>query len=171
MISANHADHFKADLPNLSTSPTDLVVLYVLITREHFSISPPSSHPPILPSSHPLLSLLPSLMLQLFSSLTMQSMVHISQSWAVPAARLWVGGTVEVRQRVPLPATGRVEQYNTSLFNASSSFAADYDIPTIISRYNERNGELLCTSTSRGVICNSLTVTNGLSVCLQDVSV
>ena len=78
---------------------------------------------------------------------------------------------MEVRQRVPLPATGRVEQYNTSLFNASSSFAADYDIPTIISRYNERNGELLCTSKSRGVICNSLTVTNGLSDCLQDVSV
>ena len=83
----------------------------------------------------------PSPMLQLFSSLTMQSMVHISQSWAVPATRLWVGGAVEVRQRVPLPATGRVEQYNTSLFNTSSSFAADYDIPTIISRYNERNGE------------------------------
>ena len=98
--------------------------------------------------SHPLIHLsfliFPSPMLQLFSSLTMQSMIHISQSWAVPATRLWVGGVVELRQRVPLPATGRVEQYNTSLFNASSSFAADYDIPTIISRYSERNGEVYC---------------------------
>ena len=137
VMSANHADHFKADPPNLSTSPNWLGCS--LCTNYKGALL---RLPPILPSSHPLLSLLPSLMLQLFSSLTMQSMVHISQSWAVPATRLWVGGTVEVKQRVPLPATGRVEQYNTSLFNASSSFAADYDIPTIISRYNERNGEL-----------------------------
>lgn len=114
--------------PNLFIPPIDLIVR---------SLSP---HP----DSLIYLSFLifPSPMLQLFSSLTMQSMIHISQSWAVPATRLWVGGVVELRQRVPLPATGRVEQYNTSLFNASSSFAADYDIPTIISRYNERNGEV-----------------------------
>lgn len=73
----------------------------------------------------------------------MQSLVHTSQSWSAPVTRLWVGGGVELRQRVPLPATGRVEQYNTSLFNASSSFAADYDISNILSRYNARNGELV----------------------------
>ena len=119
----------------------------IIMAQTLFLLFPlsPTSHP-CPPPSHSSSSLYfsplsPSFM-QLFSSLTMQSLVHTSQSWSTPATKLWVGGSLELRQRVPLPATGRVEQYNTSLFNANSSFAADYEISTILSRYNARNGEL-----------------------------
>ena len=78
---------------------------------------------------------------QLFSSVTLHSLAHFSSSWAAPASRLWVGGDLGVWQRRPLPSTGRVEQYNASLFNSSSSRAEEFDITTILSRYNERNCE------------------------------
>jgi len=133
--------------PSFSPSSFSLCLLASIL---HLPPPPPLQLLPLLPAVSPLFLRLPSpllsptfFFLQLFSSLTMQSLVHTSQSWSAPVTRLWVGGGVELRQRVPLPATGRAEQYNTSLFNASSSFATDYDISTILSRYNARNGELV----------------------------
>ena len=81
------------------------------------------------------------LLFQQFSSVTMQSLIYLSQSWAAPASRLWVGGALGLSQRVPLPASGRVERYNTSLFDIGGQTVENFEIRNILSSYNERNGK------------------------------
>ena len=43
-------------------------------------------------------------------------------------------------QRVPFPASGRVERFNTSLVNTSGISTEDFELRNILSNYNRRNG-------------------------------
>lgn len=80
------------------------------------------------------------LLIQLFSSVTLPSLVYLSESWAAPAYRVWIGGELGLVQRVPFPARERVSQYNTSLFNSGGQVAEDFQLRNILSQYNRRNG-------------------------------
>ncbi len=77
--------------------------------------------------------------LEQFSRVTLQSVTYTSESWAVPASGVWLGGELELTQIAPLPASGTVDQYNESPVNSSGTEGVD--IADILSRYNERNGE------------------------------
>ncbi len=79
--------------------------------------------------------------LEQFSRVTLQSVTYTSESWAVPASGVWLGGELELTQNAPLPASGTVNQYNESPVNSSGTESVD--IADILSRYNERNGEYL----------------------------
>ena len=79
--------------------------------------------------------------LEQFASVRLQTVIYTSKSWTSPADRLWIGGELELIQSEPFPASGLVDQYNTSPINFSSTTVDDYDASTILSRYNERNGK------------------------------
>lgn len=66
--------------------------------------------------------------------------MYLSESWAIPAFRLWVGGALGMIQDVPFPASGRVTTYNSSLFNETAWLAEDFELRNILSDYNEREG-------------------------------
>ena len=46
-------------------------------------------------------------------------------------------------QRIPFPASGRVDRYDTPLFNTGSQVVEDFELKHILSDYIERNGEKL----------------------------
>ncbi len=71
--------------------------------------------------------------------MTLQTVTYTSESWTVPASSVWLGGELELKQAVPLPAGGTVSEYNVSAVNNSG-----LDIAAILSNYNERNGESMC---------------------------
>eukprot|EP00731_Ephydatia_muelleri_P027108 Em0018g1208a len=77
--------------------------------------------------------------LSLFSSYVMQSLVYTTQSWSAPTTKLWISGELRLDQRAPLPASGHVTTYNSSLVNSSSVFAKDFDISNILQAYSTRN--------------------------------
>lgn len=79
--------------------------------------------------------------IQLFSFTSFQSLIYLSQSWSAPSTRLWVGGALGMTQRVPFPARGRVERFNTSLLDVGGLVVEDFEIRNILSAYNKRNGE------------------------------
>ena len=58
-----------------------------------------------------------------------------------PASRLWVGGELNLHQRVPFPASGRLERYNVSAVDGDQVIADEFEFRNILSRQNERNGE------------------------------
>ena len=78
--------------------------------------------------------------LEQFPRLTLQSLTYTSDSWTAPSSGVWLGGELGLIQREPLPASGIIDQYNESLLN-SSDLMDQFDVPTVLSRYNERNGE------------------------------
>lgn len=78
---------------------------------------------------------------QAFSTVVMQSLLYVSASWSSPSTQLLVIGDLTLHQQSPLPASGTVTTYNTSLFNDSSLLAKDYQITSIMDRYHERNSE------------------------------
>ena len=80
-------------------------------------------------------------LLQLFSLVTLQSVSYVSSSWVAPASRLWVGGELSLHQRVPFPASGRLERFNVSVLNADQITADEFEFSNILGRYNERDGE------------------------------
>ena len=79
--------------------------------------------------------------LEQFSRLTLQSVSYTSESWTVPASSLWLGGELELKQSVPLPASGVVSDYNVSPVNNSGS--EGFGIIDVLRSYNERDGERL----------------------------
>lgn len=74
--------------------------------------------------------------------MTLQSVSYVSSSWVAPGSRLWVGGELSLHQRVPFPASGRLERFNVSVLNADRITADEFEFSNILSRYNERDGEL-----------------------------
>ena len=79
--------------------------------------------------------------LQLYSLVTFQSVGYISSSWVPPASRLWVGGELRLHQRVPFPASGRLEPYNVSALDVDQVIADEFEFRNILSQQNERNGK------------------------------
>lgn len=76
-----------------------------------------------------------------FSRVTVRSLVYLSESWAVPASELWVGGALGMIQEVPFPASGRVTTYNSSIFNETGLRTEDFELRNILSTYNKRDGK------------------------------
>lgn len=77
--------------------------------------------------------------LEQFSRLTLQSVTYTSECWTAPASGVWLSGELELKQNVPLPASGTVNDYDISPVNISGF--GGLEITNILSRYNERNGE------------------------------
>lgn len=74
-----------------------------------------------------------------FSSVIVQSLVYTSQSWPVAASGMSVLGELGLNQRLPLPSSGRVEQYSSAVINSSGLLTEDYGISDILREYNRRN--------------------------------
>lgn len=75
----------------------------------------------------------------------MESAIHVSLSWSSVVSSVWVGGDLILNQRKPLPASGRVSEYE-SLVNTSGQSWKDYQLSNILSNYNQRDCEHRNTS-------------------------
>jgi len=71
---------------------------------------------------------------------TVHSLVYVSESWAIPSYRLWVGGAMGWSQNVPFPASGQVTTYNVSILNNTAVTTEDFELRNLLSEYNERDG-------------------------------
>jgi transmembrane protein 231 len=99
---------------------------------------------PLLPSDdimHVQLLLFFNYQLKKYSELSLQGMIVVDESTPVVSAELHFSGRLRLRQRGLLSASGKVNTYDVPVVNTTSLFAKDYDIPTIITSYESRNGK------------------------------
>lgn len=74
-----------------------------------------------------------------FSTVAMQSAAYFDYTASAGMNELFVEGDLLLRQRDPLPWSGRHDLYDLPVIDMTSQTADSYDIPTIMTEYLKRN--------------------------------